>query len=139
MAQMKSHDLTRREIEILLAIDCLGDNACGVEIKKKLWETAERKVSYGVLYTVLQRLQDRELLNAHDVEYDPDHNELAKKAGRPTGRYFTPSSSGLNTLRQTLRGLNSLRKQGQLANVLEKVFIWLATNCSRHVWILRHL
>ena len=48
--------LTRQEEIYLLAIWQLRDNAYGVEIRKKVAEMTDRKISYGALYFTLEQI-----------------------------------------------------------------------------------
>lgn len=54
--------LTRQEEIYLLAIWNLQDNAYGVQIKKKVSEMSDKKVSYGALYFTLEQLFKKELV-----------------------------------------------------------------------------
>lgn len=51
--------LTRQEEIFLLAIWRLGENAYGVQIRKKIAEITRRKLSYGALYFTLDQIHKK--------------------------------------------------------------------------------
>ena len=77
---------------ILLAILQLEDDAYAVPIRELLETKAKRSISRGALYTSLERLESKGLLESRMGE------PLAIRGGRPR-RYFTTTPRGVQALR----------------------------------------
>jgi len=96
---------------VLLAVLRIGEAAYGVPIQEQLRRYAGRPVARGALYTVLDRLEQKGLVQSRLGE------SLAERGGRPR-RYFEVTAAGLRRLRQARTALEALW-QG-LDTVLEK-------------------
>lgn len=77
---------------ILLAILQLGDGAYAVPIRTLLKDKAHRALSRGALYTSLERLETKGLLDSRMSE------PLAIRGGRAR-RYFTVNKRGVQALK----------------------------------------
>ncbi|NVK24974.1 MAG: helix-turn-helix transcriptional regulator [Gammaproteobacteria bacterium] len=86
---------------ILLAILKLGDNAYGSSIRQLLSDTIERDVTIGALYTTLDRLEKKGLLESRMGEATAERGGRAKK-------YFKVSAQGQSALRRSKQALNSM-------------------------------
>lgn len=94
---------------VLLAILRLGPTAYGVSIRKELHACAMRIVSPGALYTTLDRLEKKGLVNSEEGDPTPERGGRAKRfyAVTETGRgqlieaqrLFQRMMSGLELLR----------------------------------------
>jgi PadR family transcriptional regulator, regulatory protein PadR len=86
---------------VLLAILRLDDRAYGVTIRGELAERAGREVAPGALYTTLDRLEDKGLVESRLG--DP----TAERGGRAR-RYYTVTTSGHRAIAAAQRALRSL-------------------------------
>src|SRR5437868_4669814 len=86
---------------VLLAILRLDDKAYGVTIRGELAERAGREVAPGALYTTLDRLEDKGLVESRLG--DP----TAERGGRAR-RYYSVTTNGLRAIAAAQRALRSL-------------------------------
>ena len=86
---------------VLLAILRLEDTAYGVTIRSELAERAGREVAPGALYTTLDRLEDKGLVESRLG--DP----TAERGGRAR-RYYSVTTNGLRAIAAAQRALRSL-------------------------------
>ncbi|UAA39338.1 helix-turn-helix transcriptional regulator [Paraneptunicella aestuarii] len=86
---------------LLLSILKLGDNAYGSTIRQILAETIQRDVTIGALYTTLERMEKKGLLESRMGEVTPERGGRAKK-------YFKVTASGLRALKRSKRALLSM-------------------------------
>jgi len=86
---------------VLLAILRLEDKAYGVTIRGELAERAGREVAPGALYTTLDRLEDKGLVESRLG--DP----TAERGGRAR-RYYSVTANGLRAIAAAQRALRSL-------------------------------
>ena len=86
---------------VLLAILRLEDKAYGVTIRGELAERAGREVAPGALYTTLDRLEDKGLVESRLG--DP----TAERGGRAR-RYYSVTTNGLRAIAAAQRALRSL-------------------------------
>ena len=86
---------------VLLAILRLEDTAYGVTIRGELAERAGREVAPGALYTTLDRLEDKGLVESRLG--DP----TAERGGRAR-RYYSVTTNGLRAIAAAQRALRSL-------------------------------
>lgn len=95
---------------VLLTVLHLGEEAYGVPVLEFLEEKANRRLSRGALYTVLDRLEAKGHLKSHLGE------ALAERGGRPR-RYYQVSGRGLAALSTARRTLLALWRgvEGDLA------------------------
>lgn len=86
---------------LLLSILKLGDNAYGSTIRQLLAETIQRDVTIGALYTTLERLEKKGLLDSKMGEVTPERGGRAKK-------YFKVTAKGLQSLKRSKQALTSM-------------------------------
>lgn len=83
---------------VLLAILRLGDDAYGMEVRAEIEACTGRDVSYGAVYTTLDRLERKGWV-AHELGAPtPERGGRAKK-------YFRVERAGREALRDTRRAL----------------------------------
>ena len=86
---------------ILLAILKLGENAYGSTIRQLLADTIQRDVTIGALYTTLERLEKKGLLESKMGEATAERGGRAKK-------YFKVSAQGQSALKRSKHALHSM-------------------------------
>jgi PadR family transcriptional regulator, regulatory protein PadR len=86
---------------ILLAALRGGDEAYAIQIAREIESTAGRPVQLGAVYTALNRLQERRLVESWTG--DP----TAERGGRAK-RHFRVTSGGMNAVRSTQQALVAL-------------------------------
>lgn len=64
---------------VLMAINSLGDNAYGVTIRQKLEKAAGRTISYGALYSTLDRLERKQFVSSSQGGATPTRGGRAKR------------------------------------------------------------
>lgn len=74
----RSKYLTELEELTLRAVIALKKGAYGVSIREKLADAAEREVSFGALYRVLERLEEAGYLKPRKGEATPERGGRAK-------------------------------------------------------------
>lgn len=76
------------ETLVLLAILRLGNRAYGMEVREEIERRTRRDVSYGAVYTALDRLESKGLVSFELGEATPERGGRAKKFFRvePGGR-----------------------------------------------------
>lgn len=87
---------------VLLAILRLGETAYGMRIHQELQETAARQTSLGAIYTTLERLEEKGLVNSAVGEATPERGGKAKK-------YFRINGAGISSLRQALHATEAMK------------------------------
>jgi DNA-binding PadR family transcriptional regulator len=95
--------LTDLELMILLAVMRVGDEAYGVTITREIEDTTGRGVAVAVVYTTLDRLEDRGLVASAIGDPTPERGGRAK-------RFFRVTAKGLRQARTTQRALTALWK-----------------------------
>lgn len=102
---MESKDrLGQFEELILLALVRLRENAYGVSIRRELAERTGRDVSFGSVYTTLERLERKGYVSSRLGDPTPERGGRAK-------RYFTieaPGIRALNDTRQTIANMGGI-------------------------------
>ncbi|GEA05945.1 hypothetical protein KUL42_07060 [Alteromonas sp. KUL42] len=86
---------------LLLAILKLGDSAYGSSIRQLLAETIERDVTIGALYTTLERLESKGLVESKMGEATPERGGRAKK-------YFKVTAHGQMALKRSKDALANM-------------------------------
>ena len=86
------------ELLVMLTIIRLGENAYGVPISQEIEQQTGRSVSYGTVYSTLERLQKKGLVASNLGDATPERGGRAK-------RYFRATSTGLRTVRETKQSL----------------------------------
>jgi PadR family transcriptional regulator PadR len=88
---------------VLLALLRLGETY-GVPIRREIVERADRDVSFGALYTTLDRLERKGYVSSHRGDPTPERGGRAK-------RYFrieAPGERALNHSRETIARMGGL-------------------------------
>src|SRR5688572_4975870 len=67
------------ERAVLLTLVKLGDDAYGVSIRDALIEVLGRDVSFGAVYTTLDRLLEKKMISTHMGDPTPQRGGRAKK------------------------------------------------------------
>jgi DNA-binding PadR family transcriptional regulator len=93
--------LTDFEIMILLAILRIGDEAYGVPIAREIETTTGRAVQLPAIYAALDRLEGQGLVESRLGEATAQRGGRAKK-------YFSLTSAGTDSVRDTRRALTAL-------------------------------
>ena len=86
--------LGRFEEIVLLALVRLGENAYGVTIRREIAERTGRDISFGSVYTSLERLARKGYVSPRMGEPTPERGGRAK-------RYFEIEAPGLHALNQS--------------------------------------
>src|SRR5207253_902861 len=87
---------------VLLAIQRRHRDAYGVSIRQEIENKTSRRMTFGVLYTILGRLEQDGLLTSRDGEATPERGGRAKK-------YFSLTGKGQAAMNAALLDLNSLQ------------------------------
>ena len=101
------------ELVVMLVVIRLGEDAYGVPISREIEQQMGRTVAFGTVYATLERLQKKGLVTSRLGDATPERGGRAK-------RYFTVTSTGVRTVRETKQMLvrlwQGLRKlQGGIA------------------------
>jgi DNA-binding PadR family transcriptional regulator len=91
MSNMKARALGEFERAVLLAVIRLDDEAYGVAIREHLETALSRSISFGAVYTTLDRLAEKGLVTSFAGEPTPQRGGRAKK-------FFTVSRKGRQAL-----------------------------------------
>ena len=86
---------------LLLAILRLNDNAYGSTIRQLLAESINRDVTIGALYTTLERLEKKGLVESKMGEATAERGGRAKK-------YFKVSAQGQSALKRSKQALTNM-------------------------------
>lgn len=86
---------------LLLAILRLGDNAYGSTIRQLLADSINRDVTIGALYTTLERLEKKGLVESKMGEATAERGGRAKK-------YFKVSAQGQSALKRSKQALSNM-------------------------------
>jgi DNA-binding PadR family transcriptional regulator len=95
------------EQAVLLTILRLGDKAYGRAVLSRAEETLQRPVSAGSVYTTLDRLEARGLVNSRLAEGTPARGGRAR-------RYYTVAAEGVRALNEARATLNVMWADVQL-------------------------
>lgn len=99
---MKKRDaLGGFELQVLLAIMQLGENAYGVPISDTIEEASGREVAAGSIYITLDRLEAKGLVASRLGESTPERGGRAKT-------YFQVTGKGVRAARHAQRTLTKL-------------------------------
>ena len=83
---------------VLLALLRLDNEAYGMEVREEIEKRTGREVSYGAVYTTLDRLERKRFVAHRMGEATPERGGRAKK-------YFRALPEGREALRQTQQAL----------------------------------
>lgn len=83
---------------VLLAILRIGNDAYGMEVREEIEKRTRREISYGAVYTTLDRLEKKGFVRHRLADATPERGGRAKKYFRvePAGR------EALTATRETL-------------------------------------
>lgn len=93
--------LTTNEQMVMLAISRCGRQAYGLSIQDEM-KAHGHAMTLGVLYTVLARLERRQLVHHRDGDATPERGDRPK-------RFYALTGAGARELRGVLRILDGLR------------------------------
>ena len=109
--QMPRALLTDFELMILLAALHGGDDAYAVQIADEIAATAGRQVQLGAVYTALNRLEARQLVESWTGEPTAERGGRAKRHFRVTTRGMQAVRTTQQALVALWRGLPQLKEQ----------------------------
>ena len=89
------------ECAVLLAVMRLGADAYGVAVQRELEKRLQRPVSFGAVYTTLNRLIEKEMVSAQLGEPTPERGGRAKK-------FFAIEPLGVEALAVTRRAADAM-------------------------------
>jgi DNA-binding PadR family transcriptional regulator len=95
------------EFEYLLisaAMRC-GENAYGAAIREHIGQTTKRSCSIGALYTTIDRLESKGLIETWLGEATPQRGGRAKRMVRVTAKGIREASSFYQTVKRATHGL----------------------------------
>jgi PadR family transcriptional regulator, regulatory protein PadR len=93
------------EYLFLSAAARLGDNAYGAAIRLEIERAAKRKCSIGALYTTIDRLESKGLINTWMGEPTAERGGRPKRMVRLTGAGEREASKFYKTIATATRGL----------------------------------
>lgn len=88
---------------VLFALVRLGGEAHGAPVVEEIWEHTGRRVAPGALYTVLSRLEDKELVSSWIGDSTPDRGGKRRKV-------YRIQPEGARALRAWYRGIRGLAR-----------------------------
>ncbi len=96
------------EFEYLLiaAATRLGDDAYGAAIREEIESTAGQRCSLGALYTTVDRLETKGLLETWMGEATPQRGGRAKRMVRVTGKGVQAAKDFYNTVMRVSSGVS---------------------------------
>lgn len=86
---------------VLLALLRLADNAYGALVRQELHQVSERDVAIGALYSTLERLEKKGMVNSRLGEATPERGGKAK-------RYFEVTAVGIGELKRARHAMDNL-------------------------------
>lgn len=105
------NELTVSEQHTLLAIMRQHPNAYGVSIRDEIKERTGKEYSFGSIYAVLERLEDRGMIESREGQ------ATASRGGRKK-LYFTITGAGQKALQASLNAMDSMRSGLKLKGAL---------------------
>lgn len=82
----------------------LGEHAYGAAIREEIEATADRRCSMGALYTTIDRLERKGLLETWMGEATPQRGGRAKRMVRVTGRGVSAAKEFYDAVTRVSRG-----------------------------------
>lgn len=101
MVPMSKSGLGTLELAALLAVVRLADDAYGLAVRQDLAERTGRELSVGAVYTTLQRLEDKGLLESRTTA------PLPVRGGR-SRRHYSLTGAGARAIRDAERHAASI-------------------------------
>jgi PadR family transcriptional regulator, regulatory protein PadR len=93
------------EYLLLAAAARLGDNAYGAAIRHELESSMGRRCSLGALYTTLDRLEAKGLIETWMGEATPQRGGRSKRMVRLTGKGVRAAASFYHTVQRASQGV----------------------------------
>jgi DNA-binding PadR family transcriptional regulator len=100
---MNAPALGELEQIVLLALLRLGDQAYGVAVAEEIADRAGRRISFGAVYTTLDRMESKGLVASRTGE------ATAERGGRAK-RYFRPTALGQKALEASQTALARMKE-----------------------------
>jgi DNA-binding PadR family transcriptional regulator len=94
------------EYLLLTAAVRLGDDAYGAAIRQEIENATEHRCSIGALYTTLDRLEKKGLLNTWMGEATPQRGGRAKRMVRVTAEGIQAATAFYNAVTRASRGVS---------------------------------
>jgi len=82
---MRSQSLGTLELNVLLAVTRLADDAYGLAIRRDVSARLHHDYSVGAIYTTLQRLEDKGLVSSHTTDPTPTRGGRSRRQFGVTG------------------------------------------------------
>ena len=79
---------------VVLAVAGLGDNAYGVPIRNRLVKLADRRVPFGAIYAILNRLERKSFLESHV-------GGATKERGGRRKKFYKLTDAGMTALEES--------------------------------------
>lgn len=98
----------------MLALIQLKDNAYGAAIRQLLHEQVERDVAIGAIYSTLERLEKKGMVQSYLGETTPE------RGGRPK-RYFKVTGQGESALKKAREAMNTLWQGVSLRAIVNSI------------------
>jgi PadR family transcriptional regulator PadR len=86
---------------VMLAIARLGDDAYGVAVRREIAVRTRRAPSFGSVYTILSRLEEKGLVTSHLGDPTPERGGRGKK-------HYTVSAAGRRALQRSLQAIRAM-------------------------------
>jgi PadR family transcriptional regulator, regulatory protein PadR len=93
------------EYLVISAAARCGDNAYGAAIREEIERSAKRSCSIGALYTTIDRLQSKGLIETWMGEATAERGGRAKRMVRVTGKGVREASTFYQAVTRATRGL----------------------------------
>jgi DNA-binding PadR family transcriptional regulator len=98
------------EQTVLLSILRLGDDAYGVSIRREIASCTHRNVAPGALYTILERLERKAIIEARNGEPTPERGGRAKRFYKLSHEGRALLTDAQRSFKQLMDGLNLLEE-----------------------------
>lgn len=90
------------ELQVLQALEQLGENAYGMAVRQKLEECTGRPVAIGAVYATLDRLERKSYVTSHGAPGPPERRGRAR-------RFFLIQGAGSRAVTETLAAVDAMR------------------------------
>ena len=104
------HALGELEQTILLAVLRLGDEAYGVSIRREIALCTRRDVAPGALYTTLDRLEQKAIVEARNGDPTPERGGRAKRFYKLTREGHALLVEAQRSFKNLMDGLDLLNR-----------------------------
>jgi DNA-binding PadR family transcriptional regulator len=91
------------ELQVLLALDRLGDRAYGMAVWRKIERCVRHPVAIGAVYATLDRLEGKGYVTSCGAPGTPERGGRAR-------RFFQIEQLGRDALEATLSAIDAMRK-----------------------------